>query len=139
MPSRRHRLRILTQGGQHTECSYCGQPTNIRFGLILIHDWNLATIDHVLPRAHGRDESQQNVRLACMWCNVGRSMSGHCIAAFRCAEAIVGRGNMAAITRWYRENGVPTGLCDCSGSRYGRLPNSSIRPTISQGVTVTDA
>jgi hypothetical protein len=139
MPSRRHRLRILTRNGQHTDCSYCGHPTNIRFGLTLIHDWNLATIDHVLPRAYGRDESRQNTRLACMWCNVGRSMSGHCIAAFRCAEAIVGRGDMAAITRWHRENGVPTGLHDCSGPRHGRLPNSSVRPTIFQGVTVTDA
>jgi hypothetical protein len=108
MPSRRIQLQFLTRGGRRTDCSYCGQPTNIRFGLILIHDWKLATVDHVLPRSMGGDHSKANLRLACMWCNVGRAAAGHCIAAFRCAEAVVGQGDMAAITTWFRENEIPT-------------------------------
>jgi hypothetical protein len=101
-------MHILTRGGKRTDRSYCGQHTNIRFGRTLIHDWHLATVDHVLPRAAAGDHSIENIRLACMWCNVGRSMAGHCIAAFRCAEAVVGWGDMAAITRWFRDHQIPT-------------------------------
>ncbi len=101
MPSRRRRLIILTAAGRDRRCSYCGQLTIVRFGRTRVHDWQLATIDHILPRSLGGDESIQNIRLACMWCNTGRSITGHCIAALRCAEAVLGRGNMALVAKWF--------------------------------------
>jgi HNH endonuclease len=108
MPSRRQRLHIPTKAGTQTTCSYCGRLTNVRLGLTRVHDWQLATIDHILPRALGGDESIQNIRLACMWCNTGRSAAGHCIAALRCAETVLGRGNMALVAKWFTSTQVST-------------------------------
>ena len=101
MPSRRRRLLSLTVAGRYRKCSYCEEQVNVTLGPTVVHDWHLATIDHILPRALGGDESIQNIRLACMWCNTGRSITGHCVAALRCAEAVVGRGNMAAVAKWF--------------------------------------
>ena len=74
----------------------------------MVHERQRATIDHILPRSLSGDESIPNLRLACMWCNAGRSVSGHCIAALRCAEAVVGRGDMTAVAKWFASTQCPT-------------------------------
>jgi hypothetical protein len=43
-----------------------------------------------------------------MWCNTGRSAAGHCIAALRCAETVLGRGNMALVAKWFTSTQVST-------------------------------
>jgi hypothetical protein len=101
MPSRRNRLYILTAAGRYRKCLYCNELTVLSTGPATVHNWHLATIHHILPRSLGGDESIQNIRLACMWCNTGRSITGHCIAALRCAEAVLGRGNMALVAKWF--------------------------------------
>jgi hypothetical protein len=113
MASRRRRMHILSRAGERTDCTYCGQHTNLRFGLTLIHDWHLATVDHLLQRAVGGDHSIENIRLACMWRNVVRSMAGHCIAAFRYAETVVGSGGHGGGHGWTRgtpDRGLRWGL-----------------------------
>jgi 5-methylcytosine-specific restriction endonuclease McrA len=98
----RNRLAVLSRDGEHTECAWCGERANLRFGLSKVHDWHRATLDHVLPRALGGGNDIDNTTLACAWCNVGRSMTGHCITALRCAEAVLGRGEMAAVAQWFQ-------------------------------------
>jgi 5-methylcytosine-specific restriction endonuclease McrA len=102
MPSRRLRLHILTAAGRCRKCSYCGRQTNVNIGPTSNHDWQLATFDHILPRAHGGGEEIENILLACKWCNAGRAIAGHCIGALRCAEAVLGTGDLAAIAKWFR-------------------------------------
>ena len=65
-----------------------------------------STIDHILPQSRKGSSESYNLKMSCLWCNNGKNAFGECIAALRCAEAIVGRENtyrgFRRITRWWR-------------------------------------
>lgn len=61
--------RIL--GAQGGRCHYCDRPLPFRH----------ATIDHLQPRSHGGSNRDENVVVACQWCNCARKTQ--CPAAFK--------------------------------------------------------
>ncbi len=68
----RHRLRAQLLGRDGPNCSMCHKP--LRFDA---QSWennheDFATLDHILPRAHGGRLVLDNLRLACFPCNNAR-------------------------------------------------------------------
>jgi HNH endonuclease len=104
--SRRWYLNELVQ--RHgPNCHWCGKQTRIvdRDHTRRLASW-VATVDHLLPRSRGghtRTGGLDNIRVACLRCNIGRAAAGHCIAALRCAQAVLGNGaSQGQIARWFR-------------------------------------
>ena len=88
-------------------CHWCHKPTRIidRQHAARLASW-IATVDHLLPRSRGGNthtDDLDNIRVACLRCNIGRAAAGHCIAALRCAQAVLGNGaSQGQIARWFR-------------------------------------
>lgn len=58
-------------------CALCGTATDqlrprTEFGATTWRGWGLYQRDHVLPRSHGGDDSPENLRWLCWFCNVTR-------------------------------------------------------------------
>lgn len=45
-------------------CQYCGKD-----GLASLDNWHDCTIDHVLPRRHGGQDTPENLVTSCGYCN----------------------------------------------------------------------
>lgn len=69
---------------------------------LLRHD--SATVDHILPRDRGGANANglfKNHVLSCRQDNSLRAEAGHCIAALRCAEAVIGdKPEPGSVIRW---------------------------------------
>ena len=81
-------------------CRYCGclvrqsHPSDDR----------RASLDHILPRERRGTRVPINAALACARCNVRRAIDGHCIAALRCAEAVIGSDEPERVlAAWFRD------------------------------------
>lgn len=77
-------------------CIWCGQVMPI---VTNQGDPRQRTVEHMLPKCRGGTDEAHNLRWACRRCNEFRSIAGHCIAALRCAEAVVGENQPAAVYR----------------------------------------
>jgi 5-methylcytosine-specific restriction endonuclease McrA len=64
---RREAKALLMAGRPWVQCHYCGKwifPTN-------------ATLDHIVPRSRGGDNSLSNLLLCCRGCNQGKGSTGY--------------------------------------------------------------
>lgn len=77
-PPRREKLWIKHE----KKCHWCKQPTRLRpklpNGSPDNEAWDMATIDHVIPRHRGGSDEEDNLVSACRLCNNRRSHEDNC-------------------------------------------------------------
>lgn len=88
--------------GRRLSCHWCG--TSISRPKHRDHSPLSGTLDHLVPQAWGGRDEPTNLVLSCRGCNERRAAAGHCIAALRCAEAVMGLSvGSGEIRRFYRQ------------------------------------
>src|SRR5579859_4677416 len=68
-------------------CPYCGHQMTFpgRDGRMGVRT---RSVDHIMPREWGGDNTSENRRIVCRTCNELRAAAGHCLGALACARAV---------------------------------------------------
>lgn len=90
------------------KCHWCGRGTRRAVSYETALRAKNTTMDHLLPKCRGgrstRRDGYYNLKIAFLGCNMKRAAAGHCMAALRCAEAVLGANSSPGqLVRWFAD------------------------------------
>lgn len=95
------RLTVLAERDGGWWCHYCDTALSVD---LEAEEWQAATADHVIPRAHGGPDALGNLVLSCRRCNRQRGHLGY--AKFRRDRGLPARPDVLARAEAARQDGV---------------------------------